>query len=154
MLNWLKNLFKPKTVPAPMQWTVFALRNMDEAKPIASPPYSPGLLAKISAVNSRVNAGIIPRREKSDVWTLWPKEGDCDDYAVTKRHELRKLGIPSCLAVVKLQTGEGHCVLIVKLTSGEFILDNRYPSPIPSRSKTGYTFLMEQTLDPNVWINS
>ena len=153
MLNWLKSFFKPKptVVPAPMQWTIFALRNIDEAKPIASPKVPS--LTTVASINTRVNSGIKPKTERSDVWSLWPKEGDCDDYSVTKRHELRKLSTPSCLAVVKTSAGVGHCVLIVQTTSGEYVLDNLHSSPV-TRKQCGHAFIIEQTTNPSIWINS
>ncbi len=53
--------------------------------------------------------------------------GDCNDYAVTKRHELVQSGFPAKavrLAVVKTPSGIGHLVLIVSTNKGNLVLDN------------------------------
>src|SRR5713226_7083808 len=47
----------------------------------------------LKRVNGDVNAAIIPMvkdhgPELGDGWTIAPSMGDCNDYAVTKRHEL------------------------------------------------------------------
>ena len=51
------------------------------------------------------------------MWTIAPHEGDCNDYAVTKRHQLLEKGLPSSalrLSVTKTVTlGVGHLVLVV-----------------------------------------
>ena len=47
----------------------------------------------LERVNQHVNAAIIPTAKGygsnlEDGWTISPSMGDCNDYAVTKRHEL------------------------------------------------------------------
>ena len=71
-------------------------------------------------VNRDVNASICPwpraTRLPMGGWTISPASGDCNDYAVTKRHELVQKGLPAKavrLAVVKTQSGIGHLVLVV-----------------------------------------
>jgi predicted transglutaminase-like cysteine proteinase len=56
-----------------------------------------------------------------------PDRGDCNDYAVTKRHELLKSGLPSSalrLSVTKTATGIGHLVLVVVTTKGDLVMDS------------------------------
>ena len=48
--------------------------------------------AELIRVNADVNRTIMPRRSSESVinkkWLIAPKVGDCNDYAVTKRHQL------------------------------------------------------------------
>lgn len=48
-------------------------------------------------------------------------KGDCDDFALMCRKELRKLGIPNRLVYCIVETGGGHLVCEVQ----GWILDNR-----------------------------
>ena len=86
---------------------------------------------KMTLINNSVNAAIAPRSNPSRTWTHWrlaPQEGNCNDYSVTKRHELLKAGWPSSsllLAEVALiSTGEHHLILIVTDTRANWVLDN------------------------------
>jgi hypothetical protein len=57
-----------------------------------------------------------------------PKTGNCNDYAVTKRHELLSRGWPSralLLAEVIVPSGERHLVVVVRVKQGDFVIDNR-----------------------------
>jgi predicted transglutaminase-like cysteine proteinase len=87
--------------------------------------------AELAAVNSRVNRIIAPERDDLGVaferWLIAPARGDCNDYAVTKRHELLDRGWPSAallLAEVVTAWGEHHLVLVVRTEEGDFIADN------------------------------
>jgi predicted transglutaminase-like cysteine proteinase len=82
-------------------------------------------------VNRNVNRNISPLRNTggvwADVWRISPGKGDCNDYAVTKRHVLLKRGWPSrslLLAEVKTGSGEHHLVLVVRTRQGDLVLDN------------------------------
>src|SRR5207247_833710 len=50
-------------------------------------------------VNANVNRSIRPERNllglAGEKWIVGPKSGDCNDYAVTKQHELLARGWPS-----------------------------------------------------------
>ena len=67
------------------------------------------VMSLLTSVNSRINRSIVPSwkeyRGNLDVrWVIAPSMGDCNDYAVTKRHELLMSGLPSSalrLTVVK-----------------------------------------------------
>ena len=50
-------------------------------------------------------------------------EGDCDDFALWCRDELRKRGIEADLVVCLTETNQGHLVCSVD----GWVLDNRYP---------------------------
>ena len=60
-------------------------------------------------------------------WLISPARGDCNDYAVTKRHELLERGWPSralLLAEVVIGSGEYHLVLVVRTEQGDLVADN------------------------------
>jgi predicted transglutaminase-like cysteine proteinase len=89
-------------------------------------------LAELRQVNRNINRQIIARSEVAsyageDNWTLSPTAGDCEDFAITKRHTLVKMGWPSSslrLAIVRTAWGEGHLVLVVRTSKGDYVLDN------------------------------
>ena len=63
-----------------------------------------------------------------------PDRGDCNDYAVSKRHELLKRGWPAgalLLSEVVTNSGEHHLVLVVRTRSGDLVLDNLTPQIKP-----------------------
>ncbi|CCF19119.1 exported protein of unknown function [Pseudorhizobium banfieldiae] len=84
-------------------------------------------LAKLEEVNKSVNGSMVWVADgKLDTWTIGGRQGDCDDFAVTKLDRLVKAGIP----VTSMRLGRGkalgqkHMVLIVFTTSGWYVLDN------------------------------
>ena len=110
-------------------------------------------------VNVDVNAAIIPTvkdhsAEPQDGWTIAPTAGDCNDYAVTKRHELLQAGLPGKalrLSVVKTASGIGHLVLVVVTSKGELVLDNLTEAIRPWQS-TDYRWLkIQSTSDARYW---
>jgi predicted transglutaminase-like cysteine proteinase len=93
----------------------------------------------------------------ADFWTLpTDGKGDCEDYALLKRHELIQRGWPSSallMTVVTDETGKGHAVLTARTSAGDFILDNK-ADEIRAWNKTPYRFLLRQSyLNPRVWMD-
>jgi predicted transglutaminase-like cysteine proteinase len=87
--------------------------------------------AELLQVNADANRAISPERNTrglaGEIWLIWPARGECHDYAVTKRHELMRLGWPAStllLAEVVVPDGEHHLVLVVKTDKGDIVLDN------------------------------
>ncbi|MBR1092304.1 transglutaminase-like cysteine peptidase [Bradyrhizobium manausense] len=87
--------------------------------------------AELKEVNQQVNRQIVPERNDLGItaerWLVAPERGDCNDYAVTKRHELLELGWPAralLLSEVEMRSGEHHLVLVVRTTGGDLVLDN------------------------------
>jgi predicted transglutaminase-like cysteine proteinase len=80
--------------------------------------------------------------------------GDCNDYAVTKRHELLDSGLPSRalrLSVVKTASGIGHLVLVVVTTKGDIVMDNLTETIRPWQS-TDYQWLkIQSATDARFW---
>lgn len=88
---------------------------------------------ELRTVNRNVNdsirfepnlAGVAEER-----WVIAPKTGDCNDYAVTKRHELIARGWPAhtlLLAEVITTWGEHHLVLVVRTKTGDVVADSLF----------------------------
>ena len=125
-------------------------------------PASPELLTELDQVNGRINRSITAERDLkhygiADYWTLpTDGKGDCEDYALLKRHELIRLGWPSSallMTIVKDEKGEGHAVLTARTAAGDFILDNKVDE-VRLWTKTPYQFLLRQSyLNPRVWMD-
>ena len=112
------------------------------------------LWAAIVNVNNSVNTRIVPRTDmemwgKEEVWS-YPDSGfgDCEDYALEKRRELMSAGVPAgnlLMTVARQPNGDGHAVLTVRTSDGDYILDNLEPR-ILAWQDTDYTFLKRQSV--------
>ena len=109
-------------------------------------------------VNRDVNETIKPQANLksvlTDEWRLAPSQGDCSDYAVTKRHELLTRGWPSrslLLAEVVLASGEHHLVLVVRTREDDLVLDNLSWKICPV-TQTEYRWVrVQQEENPKFW---
>ncbi|MFK0689573.1 transglutaminase-like cysteine peptidase [Mesorhizobium sp. IMUNJ 23033] len=119
------------------------------------------LWAKIVSINNSVNTRITPRTDmemwgKEEVWS-YPDSGfgDCEDYALEKRRELMNIGVPAgdlLMTVARQPNGDGHAVLTVRTSLGEFILDN-LQLKVLAWTDTDYTYLKRQsTENSGVWV--
>jgi len=145
---------------APFQHVRFCLRYPSDCKSDSSQADRIELntenLDLLVRVNRGVNAAISPVRkaygaELADGWTIAPQMGDCNDYAVTKRHELLESGLPSRalrLSVVKTASGIGHLILVVATTKGDMVLDNLNAS-IHLRALLTDLFLIDEIVKPH-----
>ena len=117
---------------------------------------------KIDEVNRAVNAAVKPMSDLDiygldEVWT-YPVAGvgDCEDYALEKRRRLNEAGISFSnllITVVRKQDGEGHAVLTVRTSEGDFILDNLSDTVRPWHH-TGYKYLKRQASNhTGRWVN-
>ena len=122
---------------------------------------TPERLAELDDVNRVVNAAIEPATDMElygveEYWTLPVTKGDCEDYALLKRHILIKRGWPVgslLMTVVKDDKGEGHAILTARTAQGDFILDNKVATVQPWH-RSGYEFIMRQSyINPNVWMS-
>jgi predicted transglutaminase-like cysteine proteinase len=141
---------------APFQHVRFCLRYPSDCKSDPTENERIDLNAETSEllkrVNNSVNMSIAPTvkgygSNLGDGWTIAPGMGDCNDYAVTKRHELLESGLPSRalrLSVVKTESGIGHLVLVVVTTKGEIVLDNLTETIRPWQN-TNYHWLKIQS---------
>lgn len=116
-------------------------------------------LSQLDAINRDVNRAISPLRKPTEPlranWTISPAAGDCNDYAVTKRHRLIAAGWPSqrlLLAVVITPTGQGHLVLVARMPQGDMVLDNLSDAVKPWQ-KTQFEWVSMQSEDnPRFWV--
>jgi predicted transglutaminase-like cysteine proteinase len=122
---------------------------------------TPARLSELDEINRAVNRAIAPATDLDlygvqEYWALPSNSGDCEDYALLKRHILIERGWPESallLTVVRDELGEGHAVLTVRTTQGDFVLDNKAPD-VRVWYKTGYRFIMRQSyLNPKVWLS-
>jgi len=117
---------------------------------------------KIARINSWVNSHIDPVSDADhwgavDAWD-YPTDGkgDCEDYALLKRRMLIEAGFPVealLLTVVKEKNGDGHSVLTVRTSRGEFVLDN-LADQVKPWTAAPYRFVKRQSQEnPNVWVS-
>ncbi|MGY4615541.1 putative transglutaminase-like cysteine proteinase [Bradyrhizobium sp. USDA 4472] len=110
---------------------------------------------ELNLVNTVVNASIAPSASSDAIdldWQISPQEGNCADYAVTKRHLLLDSGWASSALmlaeVVIRKTGEHHLVLIVKENGDYLVLDNRRPAIVKlMQALRDYSFVRGQRDD-------
>jgi predicted transglutaminase-like cysteine proteinase len=115
-------------------------------------------LAELVKINRDVNRAIRPQENVGGViaeeWLLSPRNGDCNDYAVTKRHQLLAHGWPShslLLAEVVVARGEHHLVLVVRTREDDLILDN-LNGEVRSVSQIEYQWVRaQQAENPKFW---
>ena len=66
---------------------------------------TPERVAQLQDVNQQVNAALQPEPNleglRDEKWLLHPTSGDCNDYAVTKRHDLIAKGRPARSALLE-----------------------------------------------------
>ena len=113
----------------------------------------------LNRVNHDINMSIIPTSKSygsnlGDGWTISPNMGDCNDYAVSKRHELLESGLPSKalrLAVVKTASGIGHLILVVVTTKGDIVLDNLTEVIRPWQSTDYHWLKIQSATDAKFW---
>ncbi|NJL07023.1 MAG: transglutaminase-like cysteine peptidase [Methylacidiphilales bacterium] len=111
--------------------------------------------ADLDEVNRSVNAAIRPRADEGlDIWNLDVAAGDCDDYAVLKRHRLIARGWPRGavgLAIARIPSTEYHLVTVVTTDMGDYVLDSLHDRVLPW-SRVGYRWVMRSSAgDPRLW---
>ncbi|WP_235911548.1 transglutaminase-like cysteine peptidase [Mesorhizobium xinjiangense] len=113
---------------------------------------SAALWQAIQAINVDVNQAVTPMNDidvfgKDEVWSYPNGVGDCEDYVLEKRRLLHRRGIDYSnilITVVRKRDGEGHAVLTLRTSDGDFILDN-LTDEIRTWDHTGYRFLKRQS---------
>jgi predicted transglutaminase-like cysteine proteinase len=148
---------------APFQHVRFCLRYPSDCKLDPSGTERIELNAETSEllkrINRSVNMSITPTPKSyganlEEGWTIAPNMGDCNDFAVTKRHELLENGLPSKalrLSVVKTASGLGHLVLVVVTTKGDIVLDNLTEVMRPWQSTDYQWIKIQSASDPRFW---
>jgi predicted transglutaminase-like cysteine proteinase len=124
------------------------------AKPSGPEALSEAAWAAVRQINERINSEIAPKTDrelfgKEELWTFPKGAGDCEDYALLKRRILieEQDFSPSnvLLTVVKRKNGEGHAILTLRTTEGDFVLDNLHPAVRPWDAAKGYKFIKRQS---------
>lgn len=121
-------------------------------------------LLMVTAVNVQTNRDVTPSTDAetygvSEYWTLPNGKGDCEDYALLKKHRLVAAGLPRqalLLAYVMDESNLGHAILILRTTRGDFVLDNKHDEvePWQKAAERGYTFIARQSfIDPRLWVS-
>ena len=161
--NLLTPIMDASPTLAPFQHVRFCLRYPSDCKSNPAENDHIDLDAETSEllkrVNHSVNLSIIPTVKDygpnlDDGWTIAPDTGDCNDYAVTKRHQLLESGLPSKalrLSVVKTASGIGHLVLVVVTTKGDFVLDNLAEVIRPWQSTDYHWLKIQSAADSKFW---
>jgi len=106
----------------------------------------------VRSVNTMVNNNITPMTDKEiygkdEVWAYPTTAGDCEDFALLKRRILIQRGISPAnllLTVVRKPDGEGHAVLTLRTSNGDFVLDN-LASNVKPWFDTPYSFIKRQS---------
>jgi predicted transglutaminase-like cysteine proteinase len=145
---------------APLPFVRFCMTNPGDCTPNGSD----GVIAldvkklrTLKDVNATVNARIYPETiaNERDDWSLTTSNGDCNDYAIQKRHELLATGWPTSalsLAVVTTSSGKGHLVLTVRTDRGDLVLDNLRGSVFPWKD-SDYRWVKRQSAEePRRWV--
>ncbi len=134
----------------------FCMREPAECQPTrgttAAVNLTRDLWARIIEVNNAVNAMVTPRTD----YEMWGVEeywsypvggmGDCEDYALEKRRLLMQAGVPASsllITVVRQPNGDGHAVLTVRTSMGDYILDN-LELRVLAWTETPYRYLKRQ----------
>jgi predicted transglutaminase-like cysteine proteinase len=160
-----------KPALAPMAHTVFCLRYKNDCEVRGgnfrkhNMEMTVDRLNELNSVNRQVNRDIIPQVYSGNLvdepWIVSPAAGDCNDFAVTKRHELLAQGWPSralLLSEVVVADGEHHLVLVVGMKDPnhaeravDLVLDNLNYNLRPIQ-QTPYRWVrMESPDNPKFW---
>lgn len=110
------------------------------------------LWSAMISINNAVNSAVTPRTDaeiwgKEEVWSYPTSVGDCEDYALEKRRRLMAMGVPAgdlLMTVARQPNGDGHAVLTVRTSRGDFVLDN-LETRVMAWSETPYTYLKRQS---------
>jgi len=140
-------------LPAPVGYHRFCARYPEQCQSSSEAAVvmlTPDLWRLVTAVNTSVNRRIRndPGKGAFD-WELEVALGNCNDYAVQKRAELLRAGLPPSalsLAVVTTATGEGHLVLTVRTDRGDYVLDNLRGGVLPW-SRAAYRWIARQSVE-------
>jgi predicted transglutaminase-like cysteine proteinase len=141
---------------APLGYRMLCLSKPDECQGGGSSEVvgNAAIMATLKRVNLRINSSITPRDDgAADVWNPTASAGDCEDYVLAKRNALIRAGLPASslrFAHVRTPSGEGHAILVVKTSKGDFVLDNLSPLVRPL-GETSYRMIAMSGANPQVW---
>jgi predicted transglutaminase-like cysteine proteinase len=115
----------------------------------------------LTRVNAQVNRSFSAMTDmdmwgKEEVWSYPTRAADCEDFVLEKRRRLMAMGIAAgnlLITVLRQPNGDGHAVLTVRTTRGDYLLDN-LDGQIRLWSNTNYIFLKRQSeANAGVWLS-
>lgn len=115
----------------------------------------------VREINATINREIAPMTDKDlygkdEHWAYPQSAGDCEDFVLLKRRKLIEHGFSSTdllITVVRKPDGEGHAVLTVRSTEGDFVLDN-LDNDVKLWTETPYRYLKRQaSFHPGRWVS-
>ena len=133
----------------------FCKKNRQECRGTGTRPAPPRVTefgwTVVKEVNESVNYAVLPMTDyeihgKEEVWSYPDVVGDCEDYVLLKRAMLIERGFSASdllITVVRKPNGEGHAVLTLRTSDGDFVLDN-LEDDIKPWTATPYTYLKRQ----------
>ena len=105
-------------------------------------------MAQLGTINLSVNRSMKAAADGGrDRWSAGDATGDCEDYALTKKQRLLRLGWPSSallIALARTGGGEEHAVLVARTDRGDLVLDN-LRSDIRPWNQVSYSWRMIQS---------
>jgi predicted transglutaminase-like cysteine proteinase len=148
-----------------MGWVAFCERHAAECAVEAHEPsaidLTPRTWQAIVSVNRKVNGSIKAITDQEhwgtpDRWDF-PSDGlgDCEDFQLLKRKLLAEAGLPRRamrMTVVIDDKGEGHAVLMIRTSRGDFVLDNKTSAVLPWH-QTGYIYVKREGQDDLAWVS-
>ncbi|MBD8553793.1 transglutaminase-like cysteine peptidase [Rhizobium sp. CFBP 8762] len=130
-------------------------------RPAAPPHVTDAGWQVIRDINTAVNLTIKPVTDlelygKDEVWAYPVTAGDCEDFVLLKRKKLMERGFSPAdllVTVVRKPDGEGHAVLTLRTSAGDFILDNLEDAVKPW-TDTPYRYLKRQaSFNTGKWVS-
>ena len=129
-------------------------------RPAAAPRLTEYGWSLVRKINAEVNKAIAPMTDqdvygRDEYWAYPTDAGDCEDFVLLKRKKLMEQGFSPAdllITVVRKPDGEGHAVLTLRTSDGDFVLDNLEDEVKPWYA-THYTFLKRQSsFDTGRWV--
>jgi predicted transglutaminase-like cysteine proteinase len=115
----------------------------------------------VREINDKVNTEIAPMTDeeifgRDEVWAYPTDAGDCEDFVLLKRRMLLARGFSPAdvlITVVRKPDGEGHAVLTLRTSEGDYVLDN-LEAGIKLWAETPYHYLKRQaSFDTGRWVS-
>lgn len=143
----------------------FCKRNFDECDRRVTPALAPKVTDHgwdvVRQVNLAVNHAIVPMTDDEmhgveERWSYPQTVGDCEDYVLLKQLMLIERGFSAndlLITVVRKRDGEGHAVLTLRTSEGDFVLDN-LDDRVRLWTDTPYIYLKRQaTFHSGRWVS-
>jgi predicted transglutaminase-like cysteine proteinase len=140
---------------APLGYQLFCLTNPHHCRGggASEVGYTEDLGRLLQQVNAGINRAIRPRSDRRDTWSIGVSQGDCEEYALAKRAELVRLGVPASavrIAMATTRSGQGHAVVVVRTDAGDLVLDN-LTSSIKNWNETGLRWVAIAGANGRAW---